>query len=131
MRILHTMIRVRDLNKSIKFYTNTFNLKILKNKDYPEGRFTLVFLGYEEQTKQANIELTYNWDTHEYNLGNGFGHIAIQVEDIYEICNRAKSFGGQVTREPGPMKFGGSSVIAFVEDPNGYKIELIQLTHHD
>ncbi|RME87410.1 MAG: lactoylglutathione lyase [Zetaproteobacteria bacterium] len=125
MRILHTMIRVADLDRSIAFYTEVLGMRLLRRKDYPGGRFTLAFVGYAEESEAACIELTYNWDTHEYELGNAFGHIAIGVEDIYGMCAAIEQRGGKVVRKPGPMKHG-STVIAFVEDPDGYKIELIQ-----
>lgn len=125
MRILHTMLRVVDLDRAIHFYTEVLGMQVLRKKDYPEGRFTLVFLGYGPEEQNTVIELTHNWDTREYTLGNAFGHIAIGVGDIYATCNKIKLAGGKVTREPGPMKFG-PTVIAFVEDPDGYKIELIE-----
>jgi len=125
MRILHTMIRVGDLDTSIRFYTEVLGMRLLRRKDYPEGRFTLAFVGFEAESEAAAIELTYNWDTKKYDLGNGFGHIAIGVEDIYATCERIKAVGATVSREPGPMKHG-STVIAFVKDPDGYAIELIQ-----
>jgi lactoylglutathione lyase len=125
MRILHTMIRVGDLDRSIRFYTDVLGMKVLRRKDYPDGRFTLAFVGYEDESAQAVIELTHNWDTKAYELGTGFGHIAVAVPDAYKACADVKAQGGKVTREAGPMKFGGS-VIAFVEDPDGYKIEFIQ-----
>ena len=125
MRFLHTMIRVGDLQRSIDFYTNVLGMKVLRQKDYPDGKFTLAFVGYGDESEQAVIELTHNWDTKKYDLGNGFGHIAIGMPDIYKACEAVKAKGGKVTREPGPMKFGGS-VIAFVEDPDGYKIEFIE-----
>ncbi len=125
MRFLHTMIRVGDLQRSIDFYTNVLGMKVLRRKDYPDGKFTLAFVGYGDETETAVIELTHNWDTKKYDLGNGFGHIAIGMPDVYKACEAVKAKGGKVTREPGPMKFGGS-VIAFVEDPDGYKIEFIQ-----
>ena len=125
MRFLHTMIRVVDLQRSIDFYTNVLGMKVLRRKDYPDGRFTLAFVGYGDESEQAVIELTHNWDTKSYELGNAFGHIAIGMPDIYKACEAVTAKGGRVTREPGPMKFGGS-VIAFVEDPDGYKIEFIQ-----
>jgi lactoylglutathione lyase len=127
MRILHTMIRVGDIDTSIRFYTEVLGMRLLRRKDYPEGRFTLAFVGFEAESEAAAIELTYNWDTEKYDLGNGFGHIAIGVEDIYATCKRIKDVGGKVIREPGPMKHG-STVIAFVRDPDGYAIELIQVT---
>ena len=125
MRILHTMIRVGDLERSLRFYSDVLGMKQLRRKDYPDGKFTLAFVGYGPETEQAAIELTYNWDTHEYNLGNGYGHVALEVDDVYAACAEIKKRGGKVTREAGPMKHG-STVIAFVEDPDGYKIELIQ-----
>lgn len=125
MRLLHTMIRVGDLDKSIAFYTEVLGMRLLRRRDYPEGKFTLAFVGYADESEQAVIELTHNWDTKTYDLGNGFGHIAIAVEDAYKACEEVKKRGGTVTREPGPMKFGGT-VIAFVQDPDGYKIEFIQ-----
>jgi len=125
MRMLHTMIRVGDLKRSIDFYTGVLGMKLLRQKDYPDGRFTLAFVGYGDESETAVIELTHNWDTKQYELGNGFGHIALGMPDVYKACDAVKAKGGKVTREPGPMKFGGS-VIAFVEDPDGYKIEFIQ-----
>ena len=125
MRMLHTMIRVGDLEKSIAFYTEVLGMRLLRRKDYPDGRFTLAFVGYGEESETAVIELTHNWDTDSYDLGNGYGHVALGVADIYSMCDEIKRRGGNVTREPGPMKHG-TSVIAFVEDPDGYKIELIE-----
>ena len=125
MRVLHTMIRVGDLDRSIKFYTDVLGMKLLRRKDYPDGKFTLAFVGYGPETEHAVVELTYNWGTDKYDLGNGFGHIALEVDDVYKSCAEIKNRGGKVTREAGPMKHG-STVIAFVEDPDGYKIELIQ-----
>jgi len=125
MRILHTMLRVGDLEKSLAFYTEVLGMKLLRRKDYAEGKFTLAFVGYDDETRSAAIELTHNWGVEKYELGNAFGHIAIEVEDAYAACERIKSRGGKVVREAGPMKHG-STVIAFVEDPDGYKIELIQ-----
>jgi len=125
MRILHTMFRVNNLEESIKFYCDILGMKLLRQKEYPGGEFTLAFVGYGNEADQAVIELTYNWGVNNYDLGNGYGHIALGVDDIYGTCDKIKSLGGKVTREPGPMKHG-STVIAFVEDPNGYKIELIQ-----
>jgi len=125
MRLLHTMIRVGDLDRSIAFYTDVLGMKLLRRKDYPGGRFTLAFVGYDDEQKSAVIELTHNWDTDAYDLGNGFGHIAIGVADIYATCERIRASGGEITREPGPMKHG-STVIAFVKDPDGYQIELIE-----
>lgn len=125
MRILHTMIRVGDLDRSIAFYTEILGMRVLRRTDYPEGRFTLAFVGYGEESQGAVIELTLNWDTPSYELGNGFGHIALEVPDAYAACAEIKKRGGRVTREAGPMKHG-TTVIAFVEDPDGYKIELIE-----
>ncbi len=124
MRILHTMLRVGNLERSLDFYTNVLGMKLLRKKDYPEGRFTLAFVGYGEESETAVLELTHNWDTEKYDLGNGYGHIALEVDDVYAACDRIKAKGGVVTREPGPMKHG-SSILAFVEDPDGYKIELL------
>ena len=125
MRVLHTMIRVGDLDRSIGFYTDVLGMKLLRKKEYPDGKFTLAFVGYGSESEQAVIELTYNWGTQQYNLGDGFGHVALEVDDTYAACAEIKKRGGKVTREAGPMKHG-STVIAFVEDPDGYKIELIQ-----
>ena len=125
MKILHTMIRVGDLDRSLAFYTKILGMRLLRRQDYPEGRFTLAFVGYSEESEGAVIELTHNWDTPSYELGNGFGHVALAVEDAYAACSLIKEKGGKVTREAGPMKHG-TTVIAFVEDPDGYKIELIQ-----
>ena len=125
MRVLHTMIRVGDLDRSIGFYTGVLGMKLLRKKDYPDGKFTLAFVGYGSETEHAVVELTYNWGTDKYDLGNAFGHIALEVDDAYQACAEIKKRGGKVTREAGPMKHG-STVIAFVEDPDGYKIELIQ-----
>jgi lactoylglutathione lyase len=125
MRVLHTMIRVGDLDRSIKFYTDVLGMQLLRRKDYPDGKFTLAFVGYGPEAEHAVVELTYNWGTDKYDLGNAFGHIALEVDDAYKACDDIKKRGGKVTREAGPMKHG-STVIAFVEDPDGYKIELIQ-----
>lgn len=125
MRLLHTMIRVGDLERSIAFYTEVLGMRLLRRKDYPDGRFTLAFVGYGEESEGAVIELTYNWGTDKYDMGNAFGHIAIGVEDIYKTCEQIKNRGGKVVREPGPMKHG-ATVIAFVEDPDGYRLELIE-----
>jgi len=126
MRILHTMIRVNDLDESVRFYCDVLGMKLLRKKDYPSGRFTLAFVGYGSESEGAVVELTHNWDTHRYDLGGGFGHIAIGVEDIYQTCEVLRAQGAKIVREPGPMKHGGSE-IAFIEDPNGYRIELIHL----
>lgn len=125
MRLLHTMLRVGNLEKSLDFYQNVLGMKLLRRKDYPEGRFTLAFVGYGDETDSTVLELTHNWDTERYDLGNAYGHIAIEVDDAYEACERVKRQGGNVVREAGPMKHG-TTVIAFVEDPDGYKIQFIQ-----
>ena len=125
MRILHTMIRVYDLDKSIAFYQDVLGMRLLKKKDYPHGKFTLAFMGYQDESEGHALELTYNWDTKHYDIGEGYGHIAISVSDIYATCKKIEEMGGSVPRAPGPMK-GSSSTIAFVEDPDGYKIELIE-----
>ncbi|MGA7179129.1 MAG: lactoylglutathione lyase [Thiobacillaceae bacterium] len=125
MRILHTMLRVGDLDKSIDFYTRVLGMKLLRKKDYADGKFTLAFVGYDTEDKTAVLELTYNWGVDKYELGNAYGHIAIEVDDAYKACEVVKANGGNVTREAGPMKHG-STVIAFVQDPDGYKIEFIQ-----
>jgi lactoylglutathione lyase len=125
MRMLHTMIRVGDLQRSLDFYTQVLGMKFLRKADYPTGRFTNAFVGYDDESKTAVLELTHNWDTKSYDLGNGYGHVAIAVEDAYKTCEEVKKRGGKVTREPGPMKHG-TTVIAFVEDPDGYKIEFVQ-----
>jgi len=124
MRLLHVMLRVVDLEKSINFYINILKMKLLRKKDYPEGKFTLAFLGYGEEETHTALELTHNWETHSYEQGNGFGHIAIDVPDVYKACEEIKKSGGKVVREAGPMKHG-TTILAFVEDPDGYKIELL------
>lgn len=129
MRILHTMLRVNDLNESLKFYCDILGMKLLRQKDYPGGKFTLAFVGYGNESENTVIELTYNWDVDSYELGNAYGHIALGVNDIYKTCEKIRELGGNIIRKPGPMKHG-STVIAFVEDPTGYKIELIQLSSH-
>ncbi len=125
MIVLHTMLRVGNLEKSLQFYCEILGMKLIRQKDYPGGKFTLAFVGYGDESENAVIELTYNWGTEKYDLGNGYGHIALGVNDIYSACDKIKAQGGNVVREPGPMKHG-STVIAFVEDPDGYKVELIQ-----
>lgn len=124
-RFLHTMIRVGDLDRSIDFYTRLLGMRLLRRKDYPDGRFTLAFLGYGEEAGNTVIELTHNWDTASYDLGSGFGHLALGVDDIHGVCERLAAAGAKLVRPPGPMKHG-STVIAFIEDPDGYRIELIQ-----
>ena len=125
MRILHTMLRVGDLERSIGFYTKVLGMKLLRRTDYPGGRFTNAFVGYDDESRAAVLELTHNWDTKAYDLGTGFGHVAVEVDDAYKACEAVKRQGGRVTREAGPMKHG-TTVIAFVEDPDGYKIEFVQ-----
>jgi lactoylglutathione lyase len=125
MRILHTMLRVNDLAASKHFYCDILGMKVLREKEYPAGRFTLCFVGYGDEDTSAVIELTHNWDRSSYTLGDGFGHVALGTEDIGAACDKIRAAGGKITREPGPMKHG-KTMIAFVEDPNGYKIELIE-----
>lgn len=125
MRILHTMLRVVDLEKSLAFYTGPLEMKLLRRTDYPDGEFTLAFVGYTDEAHGAVIELTHNWGTEAYEPGNAYGHIAIEVEDAFEACEKIRQRGGKIVREAGPMKHG-STVLAFIEDPDGYKIELIQ-----
>lgn len=125
MRMLHTMLRVGNLERSLAFYTEVLGMRLLRKRDYEEGRFTLAFVGYGDEDSTTVLELTHNWDTESYDLGNGYGHIAIAVEDAYQACEEIKARGGKVVREAGPMK-GDVTVIAFVEDPDGYKVELIQ-----
>jgi lactoylglutathione lyase len=120
------MLRVGNLEESVKFYTEVLGMKLLRQKDYPDGKFTLAFVGYGDDSDHTVLELTYNWGVENYNLGDAYGHIAIGIDDIYGTCNEIKARGGKVSREPGPMKHG-STVIAFVEDPDGYKVELVQL----
>lgn len=127
MRVLHTMLRVGDLERSLDFYSNVLGMTILRRKDYPNGRFTLAFVGYGDESSNAAIELTHNWDANTYDIGTGYGHVALGMENIYTACDAIRAKGGKITREPAPMKHG-TTEIAFVEDPDGYKIELIQLT---
>jgi len=128
MRLLHTMLRVGDLQRSIDFYTHVLGMKLLRRKDYPDGRFTLAFVGYGEESGNTVIELTFNWDTDRYDLGSGFGHIAIEVDDVYQAVEELRSRGGKVIRDAGPMN-AGSTIIAFIEDPDGYPVELIGRKH--
>jgi lactoylglutathione lyase len=125
MRILHTMLRVGDLEKSIAFYSDVLGMKLLRRSDYPEGKFTLAFVGYQDEAAAAVLELTYNWGVSSYDMGTAYGHIAIEVEDAYKACGLVKQRGGKVVREAGPMQHG-TTVLAFIEDPDGYKIEFIQ-----
>jgi lactoylglutathione lyase len=125
MRLLHTMLRVGDLQRSIRFYTEVLGMKLLRTTDRPEQKYSLAFVGYDDEKRAAVLELTYNYGVERYDLGGGFGHVAIGVPDVKQACDKVRSNGGKVTREPGPVK-GGTSVIAFVEDPDGYKIEFIQ-----
>ena len=126
MRLLHTMLRVGDLERSLTFYTEVLGMRLLRRKDYPDGRFTLAFVGYGDESSTAVLELTHNWDTSSYEIGTGYGHIALGVDDIQATCEAMATKGGRVVRPPGAMKHG-TTVIAFVEDPDGYKVELIQL----
>jgi lactoylglutathione lyase len=128
MRLLHTMIRTGNLDRSIAFYTEILGMKLLRRKDYPEGKFTLAFVGYGEESQNSVIELTYNWGVDHYELGKGFGHLAIEVDDVYKACDEIKRLGGKVIREAGPMN-AGATIIAFVADPDGYSIELIGPRH--
>jgi len=125
MRLLHTMLRVGDLERSITFYTEVLGMRLLRRKDSPGGRFTLAFVGYGEESDTTVLELTHNWDTSTYEIGSGYGHIAIGVADIHGVCEQIRAKGGRVAREPGPMK-NGTTVIAFVEDHDGYRVELIE-----
>ena len=124
MRILHTMLRVGDLERSIKFYTEVLGMKLLRKKDYPDGKFTLAFIGYGDESENTVIELTYNWGTDSYDLGTGYGHIALEVDDVYEATEEIRKCGSNILRDAGPMN-AGTTVISFVEDPDGYPIELI------
>ncbi len=128
MRLLHTMLRVGDLDRSITFYRDVLKMQLIRQSENAEYQYTLAFLGYGDESQGAVIELTYNWGTESYDHGNAFGHIAIGVDDLYGTCESIRAAGGNITREPGPVK-GGKTEIAFVEDPDGYKIELIQMTH--
>ncbi|MBA4503535.1 lactoylglutathione lyase [Marinobacterium marinum] len=132
MRMLHTMYRVTDLDKSLAFYTEVLGMRLLRRRDYPEGKFTLAFVGYGDEADNTVLELTHNWETDEYDLGTGYGHIAIEVEDVYQACDQIKARGGQVVREAGPMKNSTSgTILAFVKDPDGYLIELLSPQRKD
>jgi len=128
MRLLHTMLRTGDLDRSIDFYTNVLGLRLLRRKDYPEGKFTLAFLAYGEESKETAIELTYNWGVDSYDMGTGFGHLAFEVPNAFEFCEQVKHKGGKILREAGPMK-GSTTILAFICDPDGYQIELIERKH--
>ncbi len=128
MRILHTMLRVGDMNRSVRFYTEVLGMKLLRTTDRPDQKYSLAFVGYDTEDKAAVLELTYNYGTERYDLGTAYGHVAIEVDDIRRTCDAVRVKGGKVTREPGPVK-GGTTVIAFVEDPDGYKIEFIERKH--
>ena len=125
MRLLHTMLRVGDLERSVKFYTEILGMSLLRQKEYPDGRFTNAFLGYGDEKENTALELTYNWDTDHYDKGNGFGHLAIEVTDVYEAAEKIRQQGGKIIREPGPMN-AGTTILAFVADPDGYEIELLE-----
>ena len=127
MRLLHTVLRVKDLDRSISFYTNILGMSLIRTKDFPDGRFTLAFLGYGSEADTTMLELTYNWDVKYYDHGDGYGHIAIGVKDVYKACETIRVSGGTIIREPGPMKYG-DTILAFVQDPDGYKIELLSET---
>jgi len=129
MRILHTMLRTGDLDRSINFYTEVLGMRLLRQKDYPDGKFTLAFLGYGEESDNSVIELTYNWGVDSYEMGSGYGHIAIEVDDVYKAAEAIKQRNGKIRREAGPMN-AGTTIIAFVEDPDGYPIELIGRKAH-
>ncbi len=124
MRMLHTMLRVGNLDRSIKFYTEVLGMKLLRRKDYPDGKFTLAFVGYGDEKENTVIELTHNWDTDSYDLGSGYGHIALEVDDVYQATEQIRNNGGNILRDAGPMN-AGTTIISFVEDPDGYQIELI------
>lgn len=130
MRLLHTMLRVGNLEKSVAFYTEVLGMRVLRKRDNEPGKYSLVFLGYGDESDTTVLELTYNWGIDSYEVGNAFGHIAIGVEDVYQACDAIKASGGNVTREAGPNK-GGESILAFVRDPDGYQIELLELSRFD
>jgi lactoylglutathione lyase len=129
MRILHTMLRVGDLQRSIDFYTQVLGMKLLRTSDNPEYKYTLAFLGYGSNPEHAELELTYNYGVTQYDMGSAYGHVAISADDIVQVCDQVRARGGNITREPGPVK-GGTTVIAFITDPDGYKVELIERRDH-
>ena len=129
MRMMHTMLRVTDLDRALAFYCDVLDMKLIRRQDFPEGRFTLAFVGYGDERESAVLELTHNWDTKAYEMGGAYGHIALGVDDVYAACDRIRARGGKIVRDAGPMK-GGRTVIAFVEDPDGYKVELVQDEPH-
>lgn len=129
MRMMHTMLRVGDLDRALGFYCDVLDMKLLRRKDYPEGRFTLAFVGYGDESDSTVLELTHNWDTPAYEQGSAYGHIAVGVDDVYATCDRIRARGGRIVREAGPMK-GGTTVLAFVEDPDGYKVEILHDVPH-
>lgn len=129
MRLLHTMLRVGDLDKSLAFYVDVLDMRLLRKQDFPDGRFTLAFVGFTDEAEGAVLELTHNWDTPKYELGNGYGHIAIGVADVYATADKIKAAGGKIVREAGPMMHG-TTVLAFAEDPDGYKVEILSTNHH-
>ena len=124
MRLLHTMLRVGDMDRSVRFYSDILGMELLRREDYPEGKFTLAFLGYGQESEDTVLELTHNWDTDSYDHGTAYGHIAIEVDDVYKACEDLRAKGGKIIREAGPMK-SGTTVLAFLEDPDGYKVELL------
>lgn len=129
MRLLHTMLRVGDLDRSLAFYVDVLGMRLLRKQDFPDGRFTLAFIGYGDEDSNTVLELTHNWDTQSYALGDGYGHIALGVEDVYAAAAAIKAAGGKIVREAGPMMHG-TTVLAFAEDPDGYKVELLPIDHH-
>ncbi len=129
MRLLHTMLRVGDLDRSLAFYVDVLGMRLLRKQDFPDGRFTLAFIGYGDEDNDTVLELTHNWDTERYALGDGYGHIALGVEDVYAAADAIKAAGGKIVREAGPMMHG-TTVLAFAEDPDGYKVELLPIDHH-
>ncbi len=129
MRMMHTMLRVTNLDRALAFYCDVLGMKLLRRKDYPDGRFTLAFVGFGDESESTVLELTHNWDSDKYELGSAYGHIAVGVDDVYATCERIRARGGKIVREAGPMK-GGRTVLAFVEDPDGYRVEILQDEPH-